>query len=156
MNLANVSSVQLPQDITRVLKIIRIASHVMSGFFLAGACLSFVLAFLKPLMVTSRWTAFAISLLSFLNAALIFIASTVATVMFVIMRNVFDNADQVNINAKLGNTMLAMIWIATAFAVFSWLIDLSLCCCCASRRDVKKGKKRGSKEAYALESAEKA
>ena len=123
----------------------------MFGFFLAGACLSFALLFIKPLMVFSRWSALLIGLLGFINAAMLVIASAIATVLFVIMRKVFDDAQQVNIDAHLGNVMFGMIWTATAFALMSWLIDLCLMCCCASRRDVRKGKKRGSEKAYDTE-----
>ena len=170
--------VQLPQDITKVLDIIKLASRVcgtplleafrraksiatareqasmlmisqvMSAFFLTGACLSFVLIFIKPLMKYSRWIAFGVAFLGFINVALVLIATVVATVMFVIMQNVFRNADQVNIEPKLGNVMFAMIWTASAFALFSWAIDLALMCCCASRRDVRSGRKRGSRKAY--------
>lgn len=120
----------------------------MFGFFLTGACLSFILIFVKPFMVSSRWAAFVIGIFGFINAALVVIASVIATVLFVIMRNVFEGATQVNIKASIGTTMFALMWVAAAFALFAWLIDLCLMCCCASRRDVRKGKKRGSKKAY--------
>ena len=126
----------------------------MSAFFLIGACLSFILILLKPMMVFSRWTAFSIGLLSFVNAAFLVIASVVATVLFVIMRDVFNDAEQVNINAQIGSAMFAMIWTATVFALLAWIIDLALMCCCASRRDVRSGKKGGSKNAYHAEEAE--
>lgn len=123
----------------------------MSAFFLTGACLSFALLFIKPLMVHSRWIALGMGILGFINAALVVIASVVATVLFVIMRNVLNDAQQVNIEAHIGNTMFAMIWIAAAFALLAWIIDLALMCCCTSRRKVRKQMRRDNKNAYDFE-----
>ena len=123
----------------------------MFTFFLASACLSFVLLFTKPLMTYSRWAALVIGLLSFVNAALVLIASAIGTALFVIISQVVNNASQVNIKASLGRVMFATMWCAAAFALFSWIIDLCLMCCCASIRDVRQGRKRGSKKAYIIE-----
>lgn len=120
----------------------------MFGFFLTGTVLSFVLAFFKPLMVTSRWAAFGIGVIGFVNAALVVVGAIIATVMFVIMANVFEDSSEVSIGADIGITMFVLMWIAAAFALAAFIIDLCLMCCCASRRDVRKGKKRGSKKAY--------
>lgn len=82
------------------------------------------------------------------NALFITAASIVATVMFIIMRNVFTGTTAVNIGAEVGITMFALMWVASACALVAFIIQLSLTCCCASRRDVRKGKKKGSKKAY--------
>lgn len=113
----------------------------MFGFFLTGAVLSFVLMFLLPLAVFSRWVAFVLSVFTFINALLITAASVIATVMFIIMRNVFASNQDVNIEASIGTTMFACMWVASAFAIFAWLFQMGLCCCCVSRRDVKTGRK---------------
>lgn len=115
----------------------------MFGLFLAGACLSFVLMFLLPLSVKSRWVAFVLAIATFFNALFIAVASVIATVMFIIMRNVFQSNNDVNIGAEIGTTMFALMWVASAFAIFACLVQVGLCCCCRSRRDVRKGKKMG-------------
>jgi len=62
------------------------------------------------------------------------------------MQNVFQNTiTQVNIGATIGIKMFAFMWVASACALIAFLIQLCLCCCCVSRRDVKKGKKKGIK-----------
>ena len=144
-------SVALPSDITEVLNIIHIASRWMFVLFLTGACLSTVLMFVVLLSVYSRWLAFLVAVLTFVNALFITAASVVATVMFIIMRNVFAENTTVNIGATVGVTMFALMWVASAFAIFAFLLQLGMSCCCASRRDVKRGRKRGSKAAYAEE-----
>lgn len=120
----------------------------MFGFFLTGTVLSFVLIFVVPLSVYSRWAALPISILTFVNALLITAATIVASVMFIIFRNVIGSVAELNIQARLGVKMWTFMWIATAFAIFTWLIQTGMCCCCASRRDVKIGRKKGSEKAY--------
>lgn len=96
----------------------------------------------------SRWWAVIIMIFTFLAALCITVASVIATVLFIIMRDVFRSNTTVNIGATIGVPMFAMMWTASATAIWAWLIQLGLMCCCASRRDIKKGKKRGSKKAW--------
>lgn len=146
--LADMSAVALPSGINDALDLVKAASQFMFGFFLTGACLSTVLIFIVPLSLYSRWAALPIALLTLLNALLITLASVLGTAMFVIIHNVVTGVQEVNISAQIGVKMFVFMWIASAFSIFAWLIQTGLCCCCASRRDVKKGKKRGSKHAW--------
>ena len=118
----------------------------MFGLFLAGACLSFVLMFILPLSVYSRLVAFFISLLAGLNALFITIASVIGTAISVIFTRALQSYKEVNISANIGKKMLAFTWIASAFAVFAWIIQLSLVCCCTSRRDVIKAERESASE----------
>lgn len=122
----------------------------MFGLFLTAACLSFVLMFVTPLSVRSRWWTFPISVLMFLNALFVTVASIIATVMFIIFRNVIGSVAELNIGAEIGVTMFAFMWVASAFAIFAWLFQMGMCCCCASRRDVRTGRKRGNERAYEM------
>lgn len=123
----------------------------MFGLFLTGACLSFVLIFLAPLAVFSRWAALPIALLSFVNALCIVVASVIATVLFVIMQHAFTSVADLNIDANIGTKMFVFMWIAAAAAFLAFLIQTCLMCCCASRRDVRTGRKHGSDKAYNTE-----
>lgn len=120
----------------------------MFGLFLASACLSTVMIPIQLASVYSRWLALLVMIFTFLSALCVTVATVIATILFIIMRNVFVTNTTVNIGAHVGVPMFAMMWTATATAIVAWLIQLCLCCCCASRRDVKKGKKRGSKKAW--------
>jgi len=144
------AAIALPANINDILNLIKIASQVMFGLFLTGACLSTVLIFLTPLSVYSRWAAFPIAIFTFLTALFTTAASIIATVMFVIFRNVIGSVAEINIGASIGNKMFAFMWVASAFSILAWLIQTGLCCCCASRRDVKTGRKRGNEKAYAI------
>lgn len=125
----------------------------MFGFFLTSNILSFVLIFVVPFSVYTRWLALPIAILTFTNALLCTAASVIATVMFVIFRNVIGSVAELNISAELGSFMFGWMWTASAFAIFSWLVQTGLCCCCASRRDVKTGRKRGNEKAYSVNGA---
>ncbi|KAF2642276.1 integral membrane protein [Massarina eburnea CBS 473.64] len=142
------ASINLPANINDILSLIRIVSHFMFGLFLTSACLSFVLIFLQPVSVISRWATLPIAILTFLNAVFVTVASIIATVMTIIFRNVISGVSELNISADVGATFFGFMWTASAFAIFSWLVQTGLCCCCASRRDVKTGRKRGSEKAY--------
>ncbi|KAF2184383.1 integral membrane protein [Zopfia rhizophila CBS 207.26] len=146
------ASINLPADINDILDLIKLASQVMFGLFLTSTCLSFVLIFVTPFSIYSRWATLPIAILTFLNALFVTAASIVATVMFVIFRNVIGSVQELNISARIGNYMFGFMWTASAFAIFAWLIQTGLLCCCASRRDVKTGRKKGNEKAYHMES----
>ncbi|GAB7351969.1 hypothetical protein MBLNU459_g2497t2 [Dothideomycetes sp. NU459] len=123
------ATITLPVEVTNILDLIKIVSHWMFGLFLSGACLAFVMIFLNPLAVYSRWLALFTGIFTFLAALLITVAAVIATVLFVIMKNAFTSVTELNIGAELGVEMFAFMWIA----------------------DVKRGKKRGSKKAWNTE-----
>lgn len=145
------ASINLPADINNILDLIHLASNWMFGLFLTGTVLSFVLIFVMPISIFTRWLGLVASILAFLNALFITVAAVIATVMFIIFRNTIGGVAELNIGAEIGTTMFAFMWVAAAFAIFAWLVQMGMCCCCASRRDVKKGKKRGNEKAYTME-----
>ena len=121
----------------------------MFALFLIGACLTFLSIFLTPLSVFSRWNTVPIAILTFLSALFTTAASIIATVMFLIFKNVIKRAEaSVNIVATIGIEMFVFMWIASACAIVGWLVMMGECCCCASRRDVKRGRKRGRESAW--------
>lgn len=123
----------------------------MFGLFLTGTVLSFVLIFVMPISIFTRWLALPVAILAFLNALFTTVASVLATVMFIIFRNTIGGVAELNIGADIGITMFAFMWVASAFTIFAWLVQMGLCCCCASRRDVKTGRKRGNEKAYSMD-----
>jgi hypothetical protein len=142
------ATIALPAEINNILNLIKIASHLMFGFFLTGVCMNFVNTFLAPIVLYSRWWSFPFAIWTFISALLTTAATVIATVMFVIFKNVITSQQGLNIGAGLGTQMFVFMWIATAFSIFAWLIHVSLACCCASRRDVKTGRRKGRKSAY--------
>ncbi|KAL2872152.1 SUR7/PalI family protein [Aspergillus lucknowensis] len=156
------ASIALPSDIIDALDLARKASHWMFGLFVTSAVLTFVLVFVSPLAVSSRppqtlspdpgvnrlhpphhrrtfilFRAFPFTIITFLAALFTIVAVAIATVMFTIFRNVFTNSSyNLNIKAGLGNQMLAFMWIAAAFNLFAFVVELGSCCaaCCGGRK----------------------
>jgi len=147
------STVNLPADINDILDLIHLVSNWIFGLFLTATVLSFVLIFVMPISIYTRWLTLVVAILAFLNALFVTVASVIATVMFIIFRNTIGGVAELNISAEIGTTLFAFMWVASAFAIFAWLVQMGLCCCCASRRDVKKGKKRGNEKAYHMDAA---
>ncbi|EPE37053.1 hypothetical protein GLAREA_09216 [Glarea lozoyensis ATCC 20868] len=142
------ATITLPADINDILDLIKIASHIMFGFFLTGACMNFVNIFLAYITLYSRWWSLFFVIWSFISTLMTVAAAIIATVMFIIFRNVITSQESLNIGAAVGTQMFAFMWTAAAMSLIAWIIHLCLSCCCASRRDVKSGRKRGSGKAY--------
>ncbi|KAI9678102.1 MAG: hypothetical protein M1817_006046 [Caeruleum heppii] len=141
------ATIALPGEITKPLAIARTASRWMFGLFMTGTVLTFVSLLVTPFSLYTRWNTLLVSVLTFLAAFTTTAASIVATALFVIFRNVFSNATEVNIGATLGVKMFIIMWIGCGCTITGWLIQMGMLCCCASRRDVKTGRKRGRKKA---------
>lgn len=134
----------------------------MFGLFLTATVLTFILIFLSPFAVSSRppqslsgepavnqahpahrrrtfvlLRSVPFLILTFVTALFTIVASVVATVMFSIFANVFSKANyDLNIEAQLGNRMLAFMWIASAFNLIAFLFQFVSCCasCCGGRK----------------------
>jgi len=141
------ATIALPADITNVLKLLKLASQWMFGLFLTGTVTEFVMIFITPLAIYSRWASLTVAPLTFLAALCTTIATVLATALFLIFKKAASSQSDLNIGATIGTKIFVFMWIATAFAILAFLIQMGLCCCCASRRDVKKGTKKGSKKA---------
>ncbi|EAW07875.1 SUR7/PalI family protein [Aspergillus clavatus NRRL 1] len=156
------ATIALPGNISDALQIARIASFWMFGLFITATVLTFILIFLSPLAVSSRppqtispdpsvnqlhpphrrrtflfLRAFPFLILTFLTALITIVASVVATVMFSIFKNVFTSSGyDLNIGAELGSRMLAFIWIASAFNLLAFILEIGSCCaaCCGGRK----------------------
>lgn len=61
-------TVALPGQVTDILDLIQTVSNWMFALFLTGACLSFLMIFIVPLAVYSRWAGLPIAILTFLCA----------------------------------------------------------------------------------------
>ncbi|KAL4740793.1 SUR7/PalI family-domain-containing protein [Aspergillus similis] len=157
------ASIALPSDITDALDLARAASHWMFGLFITSTVLTFVLIFASPLAVSSRppqtispdsgvnrlhpphrrrtfifCRAIPFTIITLLTAIFTIVAAVIATVMFVLFKNIFTNGDafDLNIRAELGSRMLAFMWIAAAFNLIAFIVELGSCCaaCCGGRK----------------------
>ncbi|KAF2142594.1 uncharacterized protein K452DRAFT_249421 [Aplosporella prunicola CBS 121167] len=149
------ATIAIPEDALKYLDIVETVSHWMFGLFLTGACMACVMIFITPLSVYTRWATLPIAIFSFVTALFITVATVLASAMFIIFKNALGSISELNLGAEIGKRMFAFMWIASVAAILATLVQTGLCCCCASRRDVRRGKKTGSKKAYTMTDMEK-
>jgi hypothetical protein len=142
------ATIALPAQINTILKLIRIASHVMFGGFLTGICMSAISIVLTPIALYSRWWSLPVVIWTFIAALLTFAGAIIGTVMAVVFKTVITGQPGLNLGASIGLPMLVFMWISAGCTGLGFLIHLCLACCCASRRDVKTGRRRGNRAAY--------
>jgi hypothetical protein len=142
------ATIALPAEVNTILNLIKIASHIMFGFFLTGICMNVVSVFITPIVLYSRWWSFSVAVWTFIAALLAVAATVIGTAMAVIFKMAITSQPGLNIGASLGIVMFVFMWIASAFSIFGLAIHLCLSCCCASRRDVRTGRRTGHKAAY--------
>lgn len=142
------ASITLPTDVVEVLDLVRLASAWMFACLMVGTILTFLCIFLVPLGFSKRprWQHKAkriflrqlpLTVLTF--ASLLFTAagSIIATVMFVIFKQQFSAAADLNIMADLGKPMLAFLWIGTGLNLVGFFMQIGTCCgvcCCTGRK----------------------
>jgi SUR7/PalI family len=148
LTLTNCGTVALPTQVTTYLHILKTASQAMFGLFLTATCLTFILIFLAPIVIYSRWWSFPVSVLLLLSTLCTVIASAIGTAISVIFDRAATSYQELNIQANVGRKMFAFTWFASAFSLLALLFHLGMSCCCASRRDVRTGRRQGSKKAY--------
>jgi hypothetical protein len=146
------AAITLPTEVLDVLHIVKTASFWMFSCFLIGSILTFLCIFFAPMGFSKkpRWQHKAkriffrqlpITVLTF--AAMLFTAagSVIATVMFVIFKQTFSGAADLNIEASLGKPMLAFMWISTGLNLIGFLMQVGTCCgvcCCTGRRKAER------------------
>lgn len=135
------ATIALPTQVITVLNILRLASQIMFGFFLAGCVLAFLLVFLSPLVARSRWYSLPFSLVAFLAAVLVTAASIIGSVISWVFKYAAESQSDLNIHAYVGVPMMVFVWIASGFAILAFVIHSGLGCCCASRRDITTGRR---------------
>lgn len=135
------ATIALPSTLTEILNILKICSHIMFAFFLAGTILAFVMVFLSPVAIFSRWVSLPMALISSITFFLIFAASVIASVISFVFKYAATAQSTLNIHASVGIRMFVFMWIATGFAFIGFVLHAGMGCCCTSRRDLKTGKK---------------
>jgi hypothetical protein len=135
------STIALPAEITQILGILKICSNIMFAFFLAGTIVSFLMIFLSPIAIFSRWWALPMSLVSFLTFLIVLIASVIASVISFVFKYAATAQASLNINAYVGTRMFVFMWLSTGFAFVAFILHAGMGCCCTSRRDLKSGRK---------------
>ncbi|KAI1336103.1 SUR7/PalI family-domain-containing protein [Xylariaceae sp. FL0016] len=139
------ASIALPSEVNDVLYILRIASHIMFGFFITGLLLDVILMLASPIAIFSRWWSLPMSLFSFIAALLVTVAAILGTAMSLIFKYALSSQPDLGVSASVGTKMLVFMWIATACNLIAFFIHAGMGCCCTSKRDMRTGRKNGRK-----------
>src|SRR5690606_13597601 len=126
------ATIALPTEIITILSILRITSQIMFGFFLTAAVLAFLLIFLSPLAVSSRWWSLPLAVVSFLEMMLVLAASIVGTAISVAFKYAAEAQSELNIRAEVGVKMFVFMWLATGFSIWAFAVHSGMGCCCTS------------------------
>ena len=135
------ATIALPTQVVTILNILRLASQIMFGFFLAACVLTFVLVLLSPLVLWSRWYSLPFALISLIDAILIVAASVIGTIISWVFKYAAESQSALNIRSSVGLRMMVFVWIASGFALLAFVIHAGLGCCCASKRDIATGRR---------------
>jgi hypothetical protein len=135
------ATIALPTQIITILSILRITSQIMFGFFLTAAVLAFLLIFLSPLAVSSRWWSLPLAIVSFLEMMLVLAASIVGTAISVAFKYAAEAQSELNIKAEVGVKMFVFMWLAAGFSIWAFAVHSGMGCCCTSRRDLRIGRR---------------
>ncbi|GAW12954.1 hypothetical protein ANO14919_023270 [Xylariales sp. No.14919] len=145
------ASIALPSEINDILTILRLAYHIMFGFFLGGLILDGFLIVTSPIVLYSRWWSLPAGLISGIASLAVVVAAILGTVIAYVFRAALNSQPDLGVEASLGTEMLSFIWTAAAFNFLAFIIHASLGCCCTSRRDMRKGRKGGRKEVFEMQ-----
>ncbi|KAI1756439.1 SUR7/PalI family-domain-containing protein [Xylaria castorea] len=137
------ASIALPSEINDILNILRIASHIMFGFFLGAIILNAILLVSSVVVLYSRWWSLPIGILSGISAVIAIVAAGLATAISYIFQAALNSQPDLGVSASVGTKMLAFEWTAAGFTLLAFIMHAGLGCCCTSRRDIRTGRKRG-------------
>jgi hypothetical protein len=118
----------------------------MFGFFLLGIIVSFLLIFLSPLVLLSRWYSYHFVTFAFISALLNFAGSTTATVMYVVFQRVITSQKELNIGARLGGQMFAFMWLGTVFSIAGWIVHFHLAIVSRKKHHATRKDRKAEKE----------
>lgn len=116
------ATIALPTQIITILDVLRVTSNIMFGFFLTGAVLSFVLVFLSPLALRSRWWSMPLAIGACIVNVLVGSAAIVGTVISLAFKFAATAQSDLNIHADIGVPMFVFMWLAAGFALWSFLV----------------------------------
>jgi hypothetical protein len=123
----------------------------MFSFFMLSIITSFLLIFLSPLVLLSRWYSYHFVTFAFISGLLTFCGATTATAMYVTFQKVITSQKELNIGAALGPRMFAFMWLGTVFSIAGWAVHLHLAIVSrkkhhATRKDRREARERKREE----------
>ncbi|KAK3370239.1 SUR7/PalI family-domain-containing protein [Podospora didyma] len=136
------ATIALPTQVITILDVLRITSQIMFGFFIVATILNFLMIFVSPLAIRSRWWSLPLAIAAFLSALLVVVASIVGSVISFAFKYAATAQSDLNIHAYVGVKMFVFMWLASGFSIWSFIVHSGMGCCCISRRDLQTGRRQ--------------
>ncbi|KAK3325658.1 SUR7/PalI family-domain-containing protein [Apodospora peruviana] len=137
------ATIALPTEVITILDVLRITSQIMFGFFITGAVINFIMIFLSPLAIDSRWRSLPLSLAAFFFSTMLVVgASIVGSVISFAFKFAATAQSDLNIHAYVGTKMFVFMWLASGFSLWGFIVHAGMGCCCVSRRDLRSGRRQ--------------
>ena len=136
------ATIALPTQVITILDILRITSQIMFGFFLAGTVVNFIMIFLSPVAMKSRWWSLPCGIVGFISAVLVVAASIIGSVISFVFKFAAEAQSDLNIHVDIGTRMFIFMWLASGFTLWSFIVHAGMGCCCVSRRDITTGRRQ--------------
>ena len=141
-------TVTIPTSVQDNLNRVKTASRWMFALYITGVCLSFVTFLIGLTSLYSRVGSCCTTIVAFMAFLFVGAATILAQVLFLIYRNVINNASisNFNVSASLGTTIFIFSWIATAGSLLAFVgYMFGICCGTGSRYERVPRRKRGEK-----------
>ena len=129
------ATIALPSEVTTILDLLRLGSHIIYAFFLAGTVINFVLMIATPLAIKTRWFSLALSILGGISTVLVAVATIIATAISFAAKIALTAQDELNITADVGYKMFGFMWTATVFSLVAFILHAAMGCCCRPVRN---------------------
>lgn len=145
------ATIALPTAVITILDVLRISSQLMFGFFITGTVVNFVMIFVTPFGVDSRWRSLPLGFVAlFFSTILIVGASILGTVISIAFKIAATAQSDLNIHAYVGTRMFVFMWLASGFSLWGFIVHAGMGCCCVSRRDLRTGRRQISRSVVQL------
>jgi len=146
------ATIGLPTAVITILDVLRVTSQIMFGFFLTGTLVNFIMIFVTPLGIDSRWRTIPLSFAAFFfSGLLVGGASIAATVISIAFKLAATAQSDLNIHADVGTRMFVFMWLASGFSLWGFIVNAGMGCCCTSRRDLRTGRRQIKRSVVVLQ-----
>jgi hypothetical protein len=116
------ATIALPTQILTILDILRITSNIMFGFFITGAVIAFIMAFLSPMAVQTRWWSLGLAIVAFITGFIVGAAAIIGSVISIAFKVAVTAQSDLNIKSEVGVRMFVFMWIAAGCCLYSFLV----------------------------------
>ncbi|OLL22360.1 SUR7 family protein pun1 [Neolecta irregularis DAH-3] len=130
-------TITVPSSVQQDIENVRVASRWMFACYFVAVVATGTTALIGMAALVSRIASLFAVLTALLATCFTVVASAIAQVMFIIIRNAFNNQIQLlNVPSTLGHSIFALTWVAAAANLLAF-IGFAISGCCTNGRTKK-------------------